>query len=652
MHDTEAALTDERTIVDGSAFGLEEWGSGYFRVSPQGTVRVHPSREADRWIDLYEVIRGLEDRGLTTPVVVRFADIVRDRLRGLRQAFDAAIETEQYRGGYSFVFPVKVNQQRHVCEEIRDLGHELGFGLEAGSKPELWAVLGMTGSHPGMPIICNGFKDDEYIETVILATKLGRKIIPVVEQFRDLELLVKHATRYGVRPSIGVRVKPAFGGGGRWKSSVGDKSKFGLSAGQLLAALEYLQARGMADCLTMLHFHVGSQVSDIRQLKTALGELGRLYAELKSLGAGLNAIDVGGGLGVDYDGTSSASESSVNYTIREYASDVVFRVRSACDDAGVPHPHIYSESGRAMAAYSSVLVVDVLGRTMPALAPDVPKLRAMLQREAEPPQPVQDLLDVLERAESGPLVEVFHDATQARDESLSLFNLGYMSLPLRASAEQVFWAVCRKLASRAASMEEPPEELSGLTELLSEVYLVNFSIFQSMPDTWAIDQLFPICPIHRLDEAPTRRAILADMTCDSDGKVDNFVGHRGAETTLPVHDLVPVADESREYEPYYLGVFLVGAYQETLGDLHNLFGDTHAVHVSLDARSGWTIDEVVEGDTVKKVLEYVQYDTDDLRRSMRHEIERAVRGGIIEAKEGASLLKFYESGLEGYTYLE
>ncbi len=641
-------------------YGFADWGADYFGVSPKGTVTVRPDGSDDGpQIDLHQLIEGLAERGLSTPVVLRFGELMRHRLQRIRKAFDAAIASEEYAGTYSCLYPIKVNQQRHVCEEIRDIGSELGFGLEAGSKPELWAVLGMTGDHPDMPIVCNGFKDAEYVETVILAAKLGRRIVPVVEQARELELIVREAERYGVEPRIGVRVKPATPGAGRWSASGGQRSKFGLSAPELLEAVEFLRSRGKAHWLQMMHFHIGSQVCDIRQMKSALGELGRLYAAVKQLAPGLQSLNVGGGLGIDYDGSGSAVNSSVNYSLEEYAADVVWRVKSACDEAGVEHPNLFSESGRAMAAYGSVLVFDVMGRTGPAhsIGP-IPKLREAIVKLGKRPAAVESLLDCAERLGSIGPAEIYHDAVQARDEALSLFNLGHLSLPMRAAAEQMFWGICKQLVVIADDMpeDERPEELLALPDQLSEIYLANFSMFQSLPDAWAIDQLFPIAPIHRLNEPATVRAVLGDTTCDSDGQISLFIGRNPAGTghkrSLEVHPLIPTTENDREWEPYYLGVFLVGAYQETLGDLHNLFGDTHAVHISADGQGSWTIDEVVEGDTVKEVLEYVQFDVAQLKRSMRREIERAVTAGKLDAREGRSLQSFYDSGLEGYTYLE
>ncbi len=650
-------------------FGIHNWGSGYFTVNQAGHLVVMPERDPKRQIDLCEVVEGLREREISTPVIIRFRDLLRHRLMEIRLAFDAAIAEHQYTGNYCCVYPIKVNQQRPLCEELRDLGKELGFGLEAGSKPELLAVLGLTENLPAMPIVCNGFKDSEFIETVILATKLGRHIIPVVERFSDLELLIRHAAKYNVRPRIGLRAKPSTQGTGRWESSGGMRSKFGLTVTELIQAVEYAKQHGMADCLTMIHFHIGSQVGDIRKVKAAVNELAHIYCELKKLGAGLDTIDVGGGMGIDYDGSQSDSPSSVNYGVAEYAADIVYRVKSVCDTNSFPHPRILSESGRAMVAHSSLLIIDVLGKTHFPSDPNLPGVKELMVKEGERPQPVLELIDAYE-ALGQPrvnLVEVYHDAVQARDEAMSLFNLGYLSLPLRAATERLFWAVGRKVLATASQKGELPDDLQDLPQVLSDIYYVNFSIFQSMPDHWAIDQLFPIVPVHRLDEEPTRRAILADITCDSDGQVDKFIDKRQAcKTVLELHELKhanghdPSAPNGAvpadgKHEPYYLAVALVGAYQETLGDLHNLYGDTHVVHVSFDDSPGvgdWDLDEVVEGDTVKEVLSYVQYDSEDLIRAMRRDVERAVKAGTMTVADGQALLKFYDQAMEGYTYLE
>ncbi len=636
-------------------YGIGDWGKGYVGVNGAGHVTVLPYKDAARQVDLHEVVTGLRERGIHTPVLLRFNGILEHRLREIRRAFDEAMKDQGYTGGYSCVYPVKVNQQRHVCEHIASLAVELGFGLEAGSKPELLAVLGLsaTAGGPGvngMPIICNGFKDDEFIETVTLATKLGRNIIPVVEKFSELELIVKHAKKYEVRPRIGIRVKLSSRGAGRWESSAGVRSKFGLFVSEAIAAVEYLKRHGMLDCLNLVHCHVGSQLYDIRVLKNAVNELAHVYAELYKMGAGLSMLDIGGGMGVDYDGSQSSWSSSINYTVAEYAADVVHRIKNACDGAGVPHPQIVSESGRAMVAYSSVLVMDVLGTSRFESNPDVDAIEASVRAENEPAQAVLDLLSAYREMTDRNVLEVYHDATQARDEAMSLFSLGYMSLAMRSAAERLFYAIAQRVLEKASKRDELPEELETLPDLLSDIYFCNFSLFQSMPDSWAIDQLFPICPIHRLGEPPTRRAILADITCDSDGKIDRFVDKRVDKRTLELHEVKERPGEG--VEPYYLGVFLLGAYQEILGDLHNLLGDTHAVHINVSENGEWEIQEVIEGDTVEEVLQYVQYDIADMKRAMRLDIEAACRQGRLTFPEGKSLLKYYDDGLEGYTYLE
>ncbi len=626
-------------------YGLMDWGKGYFGVNEQGSVTVMPDRRPEHAIDLHALIKGLAERDLTTPVLLRFGGILEHRLKEIHSAFAGAIAQEGYQGAYACVYPIKVNQQRHVLEEIRNIGGPLGFGLEAGSKPELLAVLGMTVDNPGMPIVCNGFKDSEFLEMVVLATKLGRNIIPVVEKFSELELLVRHAERYGVRPQIGVRAKLSARGVGRWESSAGARSKFGLFVYEIIEALEYLKKHNMADCLTMVHFHLGSQICDIRNLKNATNELAHIYTELRRLGAGVNTIDIGGGLGVDYDGSQTAYESSMNYSISEYAADVVYRIKSVCDEAGAPHPRIISESGRAMVAYSSVLVFDVLGVSAFDAPPVPDELEAAMTAESDIPQPIVDLFTTSQNLSDRNLVESYHDAAQARDEAMSLFSLGYLTLPMRAVAERLFWSIGRQILDRASKKGELPEELEQLPVILSDHYYCNFSLFQSMPDSWAIDQLFPICPIHRLGEEPTRRAVLADITCDSDGKIDQFVDRRDVKKTLELHTL-------KQGERYYIAAFLVGAYQEILGDLHNLLGDTNAVHVSVDGDGDVVIEEVIPGDTVAKVLSYVQIDHAHLRREMRRDAERAVKSKTLTVPESSALMKFYESGLDGYTYLE
>lgn len=632
-------------------YGVPSWGHGYFACNDRGTLDVCPEGEDGPRVDLHQLVEGLRLRGVHTPVIARFTDLTRHRLASIRGSFDRAIEDSEYQGGYACVFPIKVNQQRQVVEEMRDFGRDFGFGLEAGSKPELLAVLGMTtGSLSDTPIICNGFKDDEYVETVILAAKLGRNITPVVEQRRELDLIIRHARTHGVRPRIGVRAKPSATGAGRWQSSGGMRSKFGLSTSGLLDMLATLQAEDMGDCLKLLHFHVGSQIADVRALNKAVSELAHIYCELSKLGAGLEAIDVGGGLGVDYDGSATTGPGSINYTLDEYAANIVHRVKSACDDAGVPHPLIVTESGRAMAAYPSVLLVDVPAATSFDRDPAIEMVRSRLT-EADP-QPLFDLISTADGLETLAPLEALHDATQALEESISLFGMGYMTLEQRAWAERLFAFIGRSLVDRAnieseESGDSVPDEFVTLAEQLSDIYYINCSIFQSLPDSWAIDQVFPVCPIHRLDEKPTRLAALADITCDSDGKIELFgdASGKGTRSRIPLPPL-------RADEPFYLGIFLVGAYQEVLGDLHNLFGDTHAVHVSVDEGGEVSIDEVIEGDTVRAVLQYVGFDAKVLTRDVRTDVERAVRAGRLTIAEGRALLTFYEHGLDGYTYLE
>jgi len=606
---------------------------------------VRPDTTEQHEIDLYEVVEGLQARDLTTPVVVRFSDILAHRLRRLHDAFAQAITENDYKNRYAAVFPIKVNQQRLVVEEVYRYGQQFGFGLEVGSKPELLAVMAMTENAPERLIICNGFKDDSYIEAVTLATKLGRTIIPVVENFEELGLILKHARAYQVRPRIGVRVKLFSEGSGRWSSSAGEKSKFGLFITEILELFNVLKSHDMLDCLQLVHCHPGSQLQDIRRIKDAINELAHVYAELKLMGAGLQYIDVGGGLGVDYDGSGTNFPSSINYTLNEYASDVVYRVASVCNARDIPHPMIVSESGRAVAAYHSVLIFDALGSSA------LDKFRVTGDRaedysgEEELPQPVQDLFEAFRGVSERRLVECYHDALTAREQVLQMFNLGLMSLEFRGLAERLYWATCAKIRDYCRKLERLPEELEDLESILSDTYFCNFSVFQSLPDSWAIDQLFPILPIHRLDERPTRTAVLADITCDSDGKIDHFVSMRDVKRTLELHEL-------RGEEKYYLAAFLVGAYQETLGDLHNLFGDTHVVHVRLHDEGGWWIEEIVKGDTANKVLEYMEYDVAELYPALTRDCERAIRDGRMTIAESQALKRFYESELDGYAYLE
>ena len=625
------------TVSDAAElYEVAAWGKGYFSINEQGHICVHPSKDPHRAIDLKQLVDRLQARGIQTPVLIRFGDILRHRLGEIQAAFQQAIRDHEYRGTYQCIFPIKVNQQRQVVEEVMHFGQPYQFGLEAGSKPELLAVIAIAAND--VPIVCNGFKDDEFIETVMLAQKIGRQIFLVVEKYTDLEVILQKAQETGVRPRIGIRVKLAALGAGRWQSSGGHRSKFGLSPTEILRALAELKAHGMEDCFQLLHFHLGSQITNIRHIKRALNEAARVYVDLVRNGAGLKYLDVGGGLGVDYDGSQTNFESSVNYTLQEYANDVVFHIQSVCDDAEVPHPIIFSESGRAVVAYHSVLVFNVLGVS------DVGENGVPLSLPEDAEQPLVDLLDAYQNLTVRNVLESYHDAQQALDMALNLFGGGYLPLEQRCQAENLFWAICRKIQRLMRQLEYVPEELGVLDWLLSETYFCNFSLFQSMPDSWAIKQLFPIVPIHRLHERPTHHAVLGDITCDSDGKIDRFIDRRDVKRTLPVHTV----DE----RPYFLGAFLLGAYQEILGDLHNLFGDTNAVHVSMDSGDEVIVEAVIKGDTVSEVLQYVEFDPRVLARQLRSAVEQAIRENRIDDRQAGRLLRFYEAGLEGYTYLE
>ena len=617
-------------------YEVARWGNGYFSVGPNGHLLVHPDKNPTKSIDLKALVDRLQVRGIDLPILLRFGEILQHRLGEIHGAFTTAMKESGYRGDYCCVYPVKVNQQRQVVEEVLQFGRPYRFGLEAGSKPELLAVIALADNET--PIICNGFKDAEFIETAMLAQKIGRHVIPVVERFSELHLILEYAEKLGVRPRIGMRVKLATRGSGRWQASGGFRSKFGLTASELIKGLELLAARGMEDCLQLLHFHQGSQITNIRHIKAALNEASRMYTELVKRGAGLRYLDVGGGLGVDYDGSQTNFESSVNYSLQEYANDVVAHVQNACDEAGVPHPTIVSESGRAVVAYHSMLIFGVLGVSEQGGTAEV------VEPAPDAEQPLHDLMETYQNVSIRNLLESFHDAQQALDTAMNLFSSGYLPLDQRSAVENLYWAICRRICRLARTLDYVPEEIESLQASLSDTYFCNFSLFQSIPDSWAIKQLFPVMPIHRLDERPDRAAVLGDVTCDSDGKIDQFIDRRDVKRTLPLHGW--------RNEPYYLGAFLIGAYQEILGDLHNLFGDTNAVHVSTDERGEVVVDAVIKGDTVREVLDYVEFDPDQLVQRLRDSIEQAVREGRICDQEAGQFLRFYEEGLGGYTYLE
>jgi arginine decarboxylase len=629
---------DRWSVHDASElYDVPRWGKGYFSIGADGHLRVHPERRPDQSIDMKQLVDRLQMRGLDLPILLRFNGILKDRLQEIHSAFTTAIKDHDYRGKYCCVYPIKVNQQRQVVEKIVEYGRKFGFGLEAGSKPELLAVVAMT--EADTPIICNGFKDAEFIEMAMLAQKIGRKVIPVVEKYTELEMVLHYAEVVGVRPQIGMRVKLSSRGSGRWQASGGFRSKFGLTVSEVLRGFEKLRSYDMADCFKLLHFHLGSQITNIRHIKGALIEAARIYADLFKRGAGLEYLDVGGGLGVDYDGSQTNFESSVNYTLQEYANDVVYHVQNVCDEAEIPHPIILSESGRAIAAYHSALIFGVLGVSEQGNEEDVP---VTLSEQDE--QSLHTLLDTYKNLNVRNLLESFHDAQQALDTAMSLFGSGYISLEQRGIAERLLWAICRKINRLVDELEYTPEELAGLDRVLSDTYFCNFSLFQSMPDSWAIKQLFPVMPIHRLSERPSRHAVIGDITCDSDGKIDQFIDLRDVKRTLLLHPF--------DGAPYYLGAFLIGAYQEILGDLHNLFGDTNTVHVDILDNGEVVLEAIVKGDTVTEVLQYVQFSHQDLIHRLQTAVETAVQRGLLDHREAGRFVKFYESALNGYTYLE
>ncbi|WP_166825574.1 biosynthetic arginine decarboxylase [Thalassoroseus pseudoceratinae] len=631
-------VMDDAWDIDDAAelYEVSRWGQGYFSVGKNGHLRVHPERDPERSIDFPELIEQLQLRGLELPLIVRFSGILKDRLREIYDAFQHAIKEYRYEGGYNCVYPIKVNQHRQVVEEVLEYGAGLGFGLEAGSKPELLAVIAVTSNET--PIVCNGFKDVEFIETALSAQKIGRNITIVVEKPKELDLILSVAARLGVRPQIGMRVKLSSRGSGRWQGSGGYRSKFGLTASEILHGLDRLKSEGMEDCLNLLHFHLGSQITNIRFVKSALVEAARIYADLVRKGAGLKSLDVGGGLGVDYDGSRTDFDSSMNYTLQEYANDVIYQIKSVCDDAKVPHPNIVSESGRAISAYHSVLLFSVMGA--------VTRGEAKFPREIpeDTPQPLRDLFYTRKKITLRNAHESYHDALQLREMVMSRFLSGVLSLEDCSFADDLFWGICRRINKLTQEMEFVPEELQKLGAMLSDTYFCNFSVFQSMPDSWAIQQLFPVMPLHRLEQPPSRRAVLGDITCDSDGKLDRFIDRRDVKRALPLHAF--------DGQPYHLGAFLVGAYQEVLGDLHNLFGNPHVVHVDINEGGEVVIKTVVRGERVDEVLAYVEFDSEELLDQLQRSVEEAVLKKRVTHQEAGQFLRSYESSLRNYTYLE
>ncbi len=624
------------TVADSAElYGIPRWGADLFDASADGHLVVTPTGQPGPRVDVHELIQELMERGIRLPILLRFNDIVRTRIRRLVDVFNAAREAYDYRGQYRGVYPIKVNQQRHLVEEIVRAAGPHHVGLEAGSKPELLVTLALL-DDPQALIICNGYKDQAYIQTALLAQKLGRRPVIVIEKLSELDTVIEVSRRLGIRPTLGVRSKLAKRGRGRWSSSSGDQAKFGLTARDIVLLARRLEAEEMLDCLRLLHFHIGSQVSAIRTFKEALREATVTYVELAALGAPMGILDVGGGLGVDYDGSQSNYDSSVNYTEQQYANDVVSSIASACDKAGIPHPDLVTEAGRAMVAHHSLLIFDVLGMER------MPTVGRPIDVADDAPEALRDLREIYDNVTVRNYAELYADAVEAREQGLSAYNLGMLRLEERAELEHLFWQVCGRIRQIVRQQSYVPEELQGLERAMADTYYCNFSVFQSIPDAWAIKQLFPCLPIHRLNERPTRYAVLADLTCDSDGKVDQFIDLRDVKPVLELH--------AEDDQPYLLAFALVGAYQEILGDLHNLFGDTNAVHVGIGPDGEYTIDRVIEGDRVQDVLGYVLYERRDLVHAVRDAAERALRSGAMTREESRKLLDAYTEGLDGYTY--
>lgn len=620
-------------------YNTEGWGIGYIGINKSGNVTVMPHRNENQAVDIKEIIDELNFKDVSFPVLLRFPDILDDRIETISNCFKNAAEEYEFQGNYFTVYPIKVNQQRPVVQELVSYGKKFNIGLEAGSKPELHAVLAIM-DNPEALIICNGYKDEEFIELAILAQKMGKRIFIVAEKFNELKLIAKLAKTHKVRPNIGIRIKLAAFGSGKWEESGGDKSKFGLTATELIEAVEYLETEKLLDCINLLHCHLGSQITNIRKIKKGLREASQFFIQLKKLGCDIKYMDIGGGLGVDYDGTRTAISSSINYSIQEYANDAVSAFQDAADKNGFEHPHIITESGRALTAHHSILVFDVLERKAPLrISPD------KFETSEKDHELVTDMHTTLESLTDLTMIEAWHDALQMREEALDLFNLGLLDLPTRAKIEQLFWSIAYEVRELASEQKHPPEELKHLEKILAEKYFCNFSLFQSLPDAWAVDQLFPIMPLHRLNEKPSHRATLQDITCDSDGKIDRFIGNRSFNHSLALHNL-------KSYEDYYLGVFMVGAYQEILGDMHNLFGDTNVVHVTVDSEGNYKLGSVIDGETIADVLTYVQFSPKKLVRTMETWVSASVKEGKISVKEGKEFLALYRSGLYGYTYLE
>ncbi len=618
-------------------YNINGWGLKYFSINEKGHVAVTP-KEGYASVDLKEVMDELQVRDIVSPVLLRFPDILDNRIEKISRCFKQAAKEYNYQAQNYLIYPIKVNQMRPVVEELVTHGKKFNIGLEAGSKPELHAVLATNIAENAL-IICNGYKDEDYIELALLAQKMGRRIYLVVEKLNELRLITDIAKRINIKPNIGIRIKLSSSGSGKWEESGGDQSKFGLNSSELLEALDFLEKNKMEECLKFIHFHIGSQITKIRRIKNALREATQFYVQLSKLGFNIEFVDIGGGLGVDYDGTrSSASESSMNYSIQEYANDAVSAIVDACEKNNLKQPNVITESGRSLSAHHSVLVFEVLETASQPIWKDTEEVDENSHELA------RELYEIWDKLSQARLFESWHDALEIRETALDLFSLGMLDLRTRAQIEKLFWSVAREVGELAATLKHAPDEFRKIAKMLPDKYFCNFSLFQSLPDSWAIDQVFPIMPISRLDERPNRTATLQDITCDSDGKIANFISNHGIASSLPVHSLKP-------NEPYYLGVFLVGAYQEILGDMHNLFGDTNAVHISV-YKDRYEIDQVIEGETIAEVLDYVQFNPKKLVRNVETWVTASMKAGRITPEEGREFLSNYRSGLYGYTYLE
>ena len=628
------------TIKDAKAtYLVDRWGGGYFDINSDGEMIVLPMLGRGGKIVIREVVEAAQQKGLGLPLLIRFQDILHHRVRALNEAFSAAISRKRFKGVYRGVFPIKVNQLREVAEEIVNAGRPFHYGLEVGSKPELFAALSLHTDNDSL-IICNGYKDDNYIRAALLGRKLGKTVLLVAEKLSEVQLIVTIAKEVGIEPMIGMRLRLASKGAGKWSESSGGGAKFGLATEELLQATTILRDAGMSSALKLLHFHIGSQVPDILIIKRAIREATRYYAKLRKMGHPIEYLDVGGGLAIDYDGSRTTSHSSMNYSVREYARDIVYNVADVCDEEGVPHPNLVSESGRAVVAHHSVLVVGALNTVeKPGKAPaNFPVEEHKLLRE---------LREIGELVEQRELAESWHDLVQIREESQKMFELGLLDLELKAKTESLFWEVAQRIMRLASQLNvnDLPEEMVELRRELADQYICNFSVFQSLLDHWALGAMFPVMPIHRLNERPSARARLADITCDSDGKISKYIVRDDEDDTLPLH---PVNDR-----PYFLGVFLTGAYQDIMGDLHNLFGRVNEVHVFLDTDEpcGYYLEVVIPGSSISEVLGMVQYDTREMVARVKMQVDAAIKQDRIKPSEGMKLLEDYEKGLKDNTYL-